>query len=144
MEVYTDIDIVELKTLFQIDSEIQFQFTSKPSKDYCLFLNRLLFNSEDTIIRFYSYEGAFKDLAFLSDLPNIRNLKLDDNSIDDISVLHCLKRLRTLKLPKTRKRHLDLKVLLELKELVSLECDGQKDLFHVVRQKKRSFGVILG
>gem|GEM_PF-4826255 len=78
MEVLTNLEQAELKEVEFLHGVVQIQLTFLPSQEYCETLNELLEKKKNIKVRFYNYEGAFKDLTFLKYLSNISHLIIYD------------------------------------------------------------------
>jgi hypothetical protein len=133
MEVYTDVLKEEIQNIFSnAGCAIQLQFTTPPAQDYCSFLNQYLLQKDDVVIRFYSYDGYFRDLSFLEKLSNIKNLKVHDESVTNIESVSLVKELKSFSIAKTRNAKLSLKPLSRLSNLCSVEVNGQNSILDVI------------
>jgi hypothetical protein len=133
MEVYTDISKEEAQNILSnSEGSMQLQFTMPPAQDYCIFLNQYLLQKNDVVIRFYSYNGSFKDLSFLEKLSNIKNLKVHDESVTNIEPVSFVKGLNSFSIAKTKNAKISLKPLSVLRNLCSIEVSGQDSVLEVI------------
>lgn len=135
MNIYTDWSFQELETVFWGEDEMQIQFTKPPTNVFCEYLNQKLIEFPHVRVRFYSYEEAFKDLAFLENLTNIKKLCLDDSSVQNIEVLKNIRGLQSLKLSRLKNKKIDISVLIRLEKLRILECEGIYGLRSIFMEK---------
>jgi hypothetical protein len=133
MEVYTDISLNELSNLpIGKRDSLQLQFTTPPTVGYCETLNKVLLENPNIRIRFYSYEGRFRDLNFLNSLSNINKLILQDEQIDQLEAIKYLTELEYFAIAKTRNKNLDFRSLIGLKNLHGIEVDGQNGILELI------------
>jgi len=133
LEVYTDLTLKELEHIStDANGTFQLQFTKPLKKPYCNILNLLLLKQNITI-RFYSYDGAFKDLSFLKLIPNIKRLTLHDNTISNLEPVSFLQELVSFSIGKTKSKTLNFSPLILLKNLTSIEVNRQNDILTIIR-----------
>ncbi|MDP2692925.1 MAG: hypothetical protein Q8O88_04770 [bacterium] len=84
--------------------ELLIQFDKWVSEKYLINLNQIIAQSSYKItVRFFSYNGLWKDLTFLKPLTNVESLVLDEPFIETIEPIASLKKIKELSIGQTSK-----------------------------------------
>jgi hypothetical protein len=122
-----------LDELINSSDNIHIQFSKEVSNEFLRNLNdRVLKFNKRISLRFFSYDGLWKDLSFLEHLKNITNLIIDEPLLDNVQQICLLDDLHDLTIGYTKKK-VDVYCLSELNlKFFSIE-GNQENLINLLQ-----------